>query len=119
LITEFFDAFEQEERLTVGKDIYQTPIMRNCWKTGSFWYFQALQSPKGLYEIFNEHIQRLFCPEHCNMRLFDEIVAPYWSIDAEDVIKGKIKEEQCYKDRLREAFNTDVSLADPLMFIQR
>ncbi len=44
------------------------------------------------------------------MRLFDEIVAPYWSIDAEDVIKKKIKEEQCYKDRLREAFNPDVSL---------
>jgi hypothetical protein len=93
VLTKFFDAFEQEERLTVGEDIYQTPIMRNCWKTRSFWYFQALHSTKGLYWIFNEHIQPFFCPEHCNMVLFDEIVAPYWSIDVEDVVKVKIKEE--------------------------
>jgi hypothetical protein len=77
VITELFDSFEQEEKLTVGEGVYQTPIMRNCWKTGSFCYFQALHSPKGLYQIFNEHIQRLFCLEHCKMVLFDEIVAPY------------------------------------------
>jgi hypothetical protein len=104
IISEFFDAFEREERIKVGEDIYQTPIIRNSWKTGSFWYFQAIHSPKGLYQIFNEHIQRLFYPEHCNMAFFDETVAPYWSIGAKDVIKGKIKEEQYYKDRLREAF---------------
>jgi hypothetical protein len=36
VITEFFDAFEQEERLTVGEDIYQMPITRNYRKNGSF-----------------------------------------------------------------------------------
>ena len=39
IISEFFDAFEQEERLRVGEAIYQTPLMRNSWATGSFWYF--------------------------------------------------------------------------------
>jgi hypothetical protein len=31
------------------------------------------------------------------MVAFDEIVAPYWSVDAENIIKGKVKEEKCYK----------------------
>ena len=30
VITELFDSFEQEEKLTVGEGVYQTPIMRNC-----------------------------------------------------------------------------------------
>jgi hypothetical protein len=75
-----------------------------------------MHNPNELYQIFNEHIQQYFCPEHCNMVLFDEIVAPYWSID---VIKGKIKEGECYKDRLREALASHVSLADPLVVIRR
>jgi hypothetical protein len=107
------------DRLRVGEAIYQTPIIKNSWKTGSFWYFQAVHSPKGLYRIFNEHIQRLFCPEHCDMVAFDEIVAPYWSVDTENIIKGKVKEEKCYKDRLREAFAADASLADQLVVIRR
>lgn len=104
IITEYFDAFEEEEKNVVVGDLYQTPIMRRCWELGSFWYFHAINSPKGLYQVFNEHIQRLFCPEHCDMAIFDEVVAPYWSVGAAGVIKEKIKEDESYKDRLREAF---------------
>lgn len=107
IITEFFDAFEQEERVIVGETLYQTPIMRRCWQIGSFWYFQAINTPKGLYRIFNEHIQRLYCPEHCYAEKFDQIVAPYWTVGAMDIIERKIKEEERYKDRLREAFAID------------
>lgn len=106
IIAEYFDAFEQEERDMVGT-LYQTPIMRRCWDTGSFWYFHALNSPKGLYQLFNEHIQPLFHPEHNEMSIFDKVVAHYWSIGAAEVIQRKIKEEKEYKDRLREAFATN------------
>lgn len=104
IITEYLDAFEQEERDVVGEALYQTPIMKKCWETGSFWYFQAVESPKGLYRVFNEHIQRLFCPEHCKMRIFDQVVAPYWKAGAADVIERKMKDEEKYKDRLRDVF---------------
>lgn len=90
----------------MGQTLYQTPIMRKCWETGSFWYFQAVNSPKGLYNVFSEHIQRRFCFEHCNTRRFDQIVALYWSIDAMDIVDRKTKEEERYKNRLREAFAT-------------
>jgi hypothetical protein len=81
--------------------------MRRCWDTGSFWYFHALNSPKGLYQLFNEHIQPLYHPEHRKMSIFDKAVAHYWSVGAADVIQRKIEEEKEYKDRLREAFATN------------
>ncbi|RDL41490.1 Uncharacterized protein BP5553_01469 [Venustampulla echinocandica] len=113
IITEYFDAFEQEERDITGEEpLYQTPIMRKCWDTGSFWYFHAANSPKGLYRLFNEHIQPLFHPEHSEMPIFDEVVAPYWDVGAADMIERKIKEKEEYKDRLRELFEApEVSLS--------
>ena len=80
--------------------------MKNCWDTGSFWYFHAVNSPKGLYQLFNEHIQPLFHPAYSEMSLFDEVVALYWSISAAKVIERKIEEEERYKNQLREAFAT-------------
>ena len=106
IVNEFLETFEQEEGELVGEALYQAPIIKNCWSTGSFWYFEALNTPKGLYRIFNEHIQRLFCFEHCNMRRFDEMVAPYWSIDSAEVIERKIEEDEMYKGQLTEAFAT-------------
>jgi hypothetical protein len=78
--------------------------MKKCWETGSFWYFQALNTPKGLFRVFNEHIQRRFCAEHSEMRIFDQVVSPYWGIGTADIIERKIREEERYKERLREAF---------------
>ena len=78
--------------------------MRNCWKKGSFWYFQALHSPKGLLRVFNEHIQRSYCEDHCTQRVFDRTVSPYWCRRAEDLIQKKIEKEAAYKDRLRKRF---------------
>lgn len=43
------------------------------------------------------------------MKIFDEVVAPYWKTDAAYVIEERIKEEERYKDKLRAAF--DVGMA--------
>lgn len=55
----------------VREALYQAPIMRKCWETGSFWYFHAINSPKGMCRVFTEHIKRLFYPQHCEMRIFE------------------------------------------------
>jgi hypothetical protein len=49
LVLEYLEAFEQEERGMVGEALYQAPIIR---ETGSFWYFHAINSPKGLCRVF-------------------------------------------------------------------
>jgi hypothetical protein len=104
MASEYLDSLEQEERQMRGLDFYQTPIMMKCWELGSFWYFHAANGPKALYRLFIEHLQPLFCPDHCSMWLFDQIVAPYWSVGGAAVIHAKVDEEARYKDRLREAF---------------
>ena len=45
---EYLEIFEQEERSIVGESLYQAPVMRKCWDTGSFWHFHAINSLRGL-----------------------------------------------------------------------
>ncbi|KKK21845.1 hypothetical protein ARAM_002895 [Aspergillus rambellii] len=104
IIHEFIDIFEAQEQKIQGSKAFQAHIMRTCWNRGSFWYFQAVHSPKGLLRVFNEHIQRRFCEEHCSQRVFDQTVSPYWCVGAEDFIQKKVEEEAEYKDRLRKRF---------------
>ncbi|PLN86910.1 kinase-like domain-containing protein [Aspergillus taichungensis] len=103
IINEFMDAFEEQEHKLQGST-FQAEIMRTCWNRGSFWYFQAAHSPKGLLRVFNEHIQRRFCEEHCTQRVFDRTVSPYWCVGAEEFIEKKVAEEAEYRDRLRKRF---------------
>ncbi|OQE13387.1 hypothetical protein PENFLA_c049G06775 [Penicillium flavigenum] len=105
VMTEFLNAFEEQEKRTNTSDASQAEIMPKSWDRGSFWYFQAVNSPKGLLRIFNEHIQRIFCEDHSTQRVFDRTVNPYWSVGAEEFIQMKVKQEAEYKDRLRERFN--------------
>ncbi|KFZ24267.1 hypothetical protein V502_01259 [Pseudogymnoascus sp. VKM F-4520 (FW-2644)] len=114
MVAEFIKAFEVEESLVVdkGQPLFRSALMRKCWEAGSFWYFQAVNSPKGMYTIFNQHIQRIFCAKHCDTTLFDEVVSSYWARDVNAVIEKKLKEEDSYKEQLREAFIADPSLLD-------
>jgi len=104
---EFMAAFEDEERLfppTNGDALYRAHIMRRGWKIGNFWYFQSLDNPKVLYNIFLQHIQPKFEESHGTDVMFDGIVAPYWGTDAAEVISAKLKDKEVYDDRLRNAF---------------
>lgn len=78
--------------------LYRTNIMRTGWKIGNFWYFQALDSPKGIYNLFLQHIQPRFAASH-NGTVFDRIVAPYWATDVDEVIVTKVKDMEVYTDQ--------------------
>lgn len=104
IMTEFIDTFEEQEQKLQSPNLSQAGIIRKCWDRGSFWYFQALHSPKGLLRVFNEHIQRIFCEEHCTSRVFDRTVSPYWTPKAEEFIQAKISQEEEYKNQLRRRF---------------
>ncbi|KAJ5114183.1 hypothetical protein N7456_002717 [Penicillium angulare] len=105
-VFEFIEIFEQQEKIFQGSipGLSQAKIMRKCWDRGSYWYFQAVQSPKGLLRVFNEHVQSRFCKEHCTQQIFDRVVSPYWSVNAAGFIEGKVEEEEEYKKKLRIRF---------------
>lgn len=114
MVAEFIKAYEAEESLLVGKDqpLFQSALMRKCWETGSFWYFQAVNSPKGMFMIFDKHIQPMFCAEHCKTTVFDGVVSSYWARDVNAVVERKLKEEDSYKEQLRSALLADPSFID-------
>ncbi|KAI1922967.1 hypothetical protein LOZ60_005452 [Ophidiomyces ophidiicola] len=96
VITEFMDIFEKQEKMFRGADATQAKIMKNCWENGSYWYFLAVHSPKGLWRVFRDHIQRRFCEEHLTEPLFDHIVAPYWAVGTQELIKKKVADDVEY-----------------------
>ncbi|RFU31918.1 hypothetical protein B7463_g4434, partial [Scytalidium lignicola] len=101
---EFLDALEDEERRFApqepGKPLL-SGILRQGWKTGTFWYFLALDSPTGLFGLFYDHIQ----PRFAN---FFGIMKCYWSIDADSFIKAKIKDKEDYDLKLGQEFGLNI-----------
>ncbi|KAH8432430.1 uncharacterized protein LDX57_010066 [Aspergillus melleus] len=105
VITEFMNIYEEQEASLTGST-FQGQIMKECWAKGSFWYFQAIHSPKGLLRVFNEHIQGRFCEEHCTQSIFDRVVSPYWGEDAEHILNKKVKEKAEYESQLKSRFDS-------------
>ena len=68
-------AHEVEEELRNGRAV-QAPLMREVWKSGGYWFFNAVLIPKGMYNLFTDHVQPLFNDEHGRKRVFDDVV--YW-----------------------------------------
>lgn len=105
---EFMDVFKEEEKSSspvYGDATYRTDIMRKGWKIGNFWYFEALQSPKGLYNLFRRNMQPMFdAQRHSNMDGFTDIVSPYWAPDAREVVAEKLADKKKYEQELQELF---------------
>ena len=107
----FTDIFEKEDKsfpLAYDRATYRTDIMRTGWKIGNFWYFHALNSPKGLFNLFRQHVQPIFEPrrDSCKPGVADfaEIVSPYWAADARETVVAKLEEKRKYERELRELF---------------
>jgi len=104
---EFMEIFEEEEKSFAPRNgivSYRTNIMRKGWKIGNFLYFQALDSPKGLYNIFRDHIQPIFASSHNVDPDFPRIVSEYWAVDVKEIISAKLHDKDMYEKMLRHTF---------------
>ncbi|GAB1209181.1 hypothetical protein APSETT445_007949 [Aspergillus pseudonomiae] len=86
---EFMNVFEEEEQVHAragNKTSGLTSIMRKGLETGNFWYFHALETPKGLYNIFLEHIQPRFSKlNDTGMVESERTISPYWTPDIQKI----------------------------------
>ncbi|UPL02692.1 hypothetical protein LCI18_013626 [Fusarium solani-melongenae] len=103
---EFMSAFGEEEKGR-GSDTRYADAMRTGWNTGGFWYFNAIESLSGLYNLFIQHIQ----PKYGTIGVkdwneFDRLVAPYRAPDSSEFISGKVKEREDYLEQIREVFRS-------------
>ncbi|OBT85763.1 hypothetical protein VE02_05833 [Pseudogymnoascus sp. 03VT05] len=91
---------------------YRAGIMRSGWKIGNFWYFHALKSPKGLFNLFVQHIQPIFEPRRRDNG-FAKMVAAYWAPDAREVVAAKFLDKKKYEEELRRLFEAGHSVENP------
>ncbi|KAL2869521.1 uncharacterized protein BJX67DRAFT_392056 [Aspergillus lucknowensis] len=106
--TEFTDTLEDEEQLSLSNDpkVFDiATLMRKGWELGSFWYFHALENPKGLCNIFLDHIQRIFAQlDDQGMIQFERTVAPYWTKDLSGFLAQKKKDKDLHDNQLWDTF---------------
>ncbi|KAK6951748.1 hypothetical protein Daesc_006271 [Daldinia eschscholtzii] len=103
LFDEYFDIYEEEELARNGT-VLHSPVMRQVWETGGFWYFQAVGVPKGMFRLFNVNIQPLFNKEHCRESIFERVFFWYWGLGAQGLIEKKLKDKENYVARIKETF---------------
>lgn len=103
ILEEYWTIYETEERKRNGT-VVQAPLQRDVWARGSFWYFEALRVPRGMYTLFNRHIQPLYNKEHPDRKIFDDVFYWYWGFGAQDLIDKKLRDKEEYVARVREAF---------------
>ena len=102
---EFMKAFEDEEKLQRDNDdLPRTRTMRKAWESGSFFYFHALDSTTGLFNLWGRIIQPRFSNVGNLMNESNRLLAPYWCIDAENVVAAKLKDREAYIEQLRAMF---------------
>ncbi|OAQ62054.2 aminoglycoside phosphotransferase [Pochonia chlamydosporia 170] len=103
ILEEYWAIYEAEEKKRNGT-IVDVAIQRDTWARGSFWYFHAVRVPKGMYTLFNRHIQPLFNKEHPDRKIFDEVFYWYWGSGAEGFIEKKLRDRKEYEASARAAF---------------
>ena len=111
---EFMEAFENEEKLQYGtflqkETLLRTRTMRRAWDSGAYFYFHALESTTGLFNLFLQHIWPKFPASVAARKGFDEAVSPFWSSDTDEVTATKMKDREEYEARLQALFDAQVT----------
>lgn len=104
LYHEFVDSVERE-----GQEVYHSnftaEVMRACWKTASFWYFRALDSPTALLALYIDHLQPRFVKlSNAAWIESSRVLMALWDLDSRSFVSSKVKEQEQYANQLREIF---------------
>lgn len=101
---ELVRIFEEERNFPpiYGSPTYRSDIMKESWKSGQFWYFHALSTYKGCFNLFRQHIPIFH--KNVSMSEFVGITYRYWSPKAKRVISKKLKDKAKYDENLKQVF---------------
>ncbi|KAK2738209.1 hypothetical protein FQN55_000623 [Onygenales sp. PD_40] len=105
----FVDIFEQVEASTSsplrhGENTYsRTTLMKTALDDGRFWYLSALQTPKGLFNVFRAHIQTMF--DEVPKETLREGVSPFWKRGMTSFVNSKLDDYTRYQEEVQDFFN--------------
>ncbi|OAA57225.1 Aminoglycoside phosphotransferase [Cordyceps fumosorosea ARSEF 2679] len=101
-LEEYLAVYADEERRRHGST-RQAELQLKTWRNGGFWFFHAAMIPKGMYNLFNGHIQPMYNADHPQMAIFDDVFFWYWGRQASTFIDRKLEDTDIYIDELRKA----------------
>ena len=103
---EFMEELEKNDRTTHQNHngLLLTRTMKRTWLTASFFYFHAVNSTVGLYNVFQQHIQSGFTKDECTSADMDNTLSTFWGEQAEKVRVAKVQDREVYETQLRELF---------------
>jgi hypothetical protein len=94
---------KEEEKLPRGP-FSLAQIMHSAWDSGRFWYCLSLTSTNGMYNLFNDHIRKIYYPPRLTVKTV-EVISKFWSKDSDTVVRSKLLDRAEYDTKLRELFN--------------
>ncbi|PGH10647.1 hypothetical protein AJ79_05361 [Helicocarpus griseus UAMH5409] len=107
---QFVDIFEQVEAHTNteplhhGEGVYsRAALMKTALEDCRYWYFSALMSPKGLFNVFRMHIQSVF--DAVPKETLRDGVSPFWRPGMASFINSKMDEYTQYQHEIRDLFH--------------
>ncbi|PGH32008.1 hypothetical protein GX50_05202 [[Emmonsia] crescens] len=107
----FMEIFEQEEmgtRLHYDGNIYSRAMtMRSALENGRYWYSNALQTPRGLFNIFRTHLEPFY--EEVSKESLCAAVSPFWTSGMTSFVNLKLKGFTQYRQEVRNIFNSGKS----------
>lgn len=97
--------FQAEEKvLYPQRQPYIVDTMKTGWGNGAFWFFQALNNPRAVYDLFLDHVQPTY--DKIQYLNFDSIVSRYWAPNTEEFIAKRIQDKIDYEGELKRRFSS-------------
>lgn len=108
---QFFDAIRQEETNAPlcykGTTYSLSATMNRTWEQHHYWYLSALQSPKGLFNLFRGQLQPLY--EEPPKESLCPTVFVFWAPGMSSFVNSKLDDLTQYLQEVRDIFNSDKS----------
>jgi hypothetical protein len=64
-----------------------------------------LDSPKGLYNLFRQHVYPIFAPSRQVVSDFSRVISDFWAPDVEEIILAKLRDKEEYDKSLCQLFD--------------
>lgn len=108
---QFVETFKQEE---MGMPLYhngsfysRAMSMNNALEDGRYWYWNALQTPKGLFNIFRTHLETFY--DKVSKDSLRTAISPFWAPEMTSFVNSKLDEFTQYRQEVGDIFKSEKS----------
>ena len=80
--------------------------MKDALENGHYWYLSALQTPKGLFNLFEQHLEPRYDRSSDPKESIQAAISRFWMPGMNELLDTKRKEYTEYQKSVDHIFNT-------------